>query len=60
MDNEQWINYVNQHINPDSDLPCLDVEKLERWGRLQLLVPPGGGYELTNLERTLNFKAYTY
>ena len=54
---------------PDSDLPRLDAEKLERWGRLRLLVPPGGGYELTDLERTLallmleralNFEAYRY
>lgn len=53
MDREHWVNYVNQHINPTSDLPRLDEEKLERWERLRLLAPPSGRYRRIDLERTL-------
>lgn len=53
MDTEQWVKYVNQHIGPTSDLPRLDREKLERWERLRLLMPPDGEYRPIDLERTL-------
>lgn len=53
MDKHTWLSYVNRHINPDSDLPCLDLEKLDRWERLRLLVPSSAGYRATDLERTL-------
>ena len=53
MDREQWVDYVNRHIDPDSDLPRISVEDLERWERLKLLVPPSGGYRRIDLERTL-------
>ncbi len=53
MDRQQWVKYVNSHINPSSDLPRLDEERLQRWERLRLLMPPNGDYRYTDLERTL-------
>lgn len=53
MNDKEWVAYVNQHINPESDLPRLKVEALERWSRLRLLVPASGQYRPTDLERTL-------
>lgn len=50
---EEWVTYVNRHINPGSDLPRLKVEALERWSRLRLLVPASGQYRPIDLERTL-------
>ena len=53
MDKLAWVKYVNSHIDPASNLPRLDEEKLERWERLGLLVPLDGEYCPTDLERTL-------
>jgi len=53
MDREQWVEYVNRHIGPRSDLPRLNREKLKRGERLRLLIPPDGEYRLVDLERTL-------
>ena len=53
MDKLAWVKYVNSHIDPASNLPRLDEEKLERWERLGLLVPADREYCLTDLERTL-------
>ena len=53
MDREQWVQYVNSHIDRTSDLPRLDEERLRRWERLRLLMPPNGDYRHTDLERTL-------
>ena len=53
MDKPAWVKYVNVHIGPTSNLPCLDEEKLERWERLGLLVALDGVYCSTDLERTL-------
>jgi hypothetical protein len=53
MNDKEWVAYVNQHMNPDSDLPRLKLESLERWSRLGLLVPTTGEYRPTDLERTL-------
>jgi hypothetical protein len=53
MDRQYRLEYVNRHVDPTSDLRHLDEEKLERWERLRLLVPPNGQYRRTDLERTL-------
>lgn len=53
MNSKQWIRHVNAHIDPASDLPCLDEERLGRWARLGLLVPIDGEYHETDLERTM-------
>lgn len=53
MDKLAWVKYVNSHIDPISNLPRLDMEKLERWQRLGLLATPNGEYCPTDLERTL-------
>ena len=53
MNSKQWIRHINAHINPTSDLPRLDEERLERWARLGLLVPMDGEYLKTDLERTM-------
>jgi len=39
VNRQQWVKYVNRHIPPESDLPRLTEEELERWKRLGLLVP---------------------
>lgn len=53
MNRQEWVLYVNRHINPESDLPRLDQEKLEKWQRLRLLIPINGEYHPGDLERTL-------
>lgn len=53
MNAKQWIRHVNAHIDPTSDLPRLDEERLDRWARLGLLVPMDGEYHETDLERTI-------
>lgn len=53
MDKKAWIGYVNRHIDRSSGLPVLAVESLERWERLELLVPEDGNYSRTDIERTL-------
>lgn len=53
MNKEAWARYINRHIPPGSDLPRLSEEELERWQRLDLLVPPDGEYCRTDLEKTL-------
>lgn len=53
MNSATWIQHINAHIDPASNLPHLDEEKLERWCRLGLLVPLDQEYYLTDLERTL-------
>ena len=47
MDKSAWVTYVNAHIDPTSNLPRLDEEKLG------LLIPLDGVYCSTDLERTL-------
>jgi len=54
VNEEQWIKYVNKHIDPGSDLKRLAAEDLERWARLRLIVPSEGEYHRTDLERTLS------
>jgi len=53
MNAKKWVAYANRHMNPDSDLPRLDLEILERWSRLRLLVPTAGEYRPIDLEKTL-------
>lgn len=53
MNAKQWIRHINAHIDPASDLPRLDEERLERYARLGLLVPMDGEYHKTDLPRTL-------
>ena len=58
MNTRQWIRHVNAHIDPTSDLPRLDEERLKRWTRLGLLVPMDGEYHETDLERTITLLMY--
>lgn len=53
VNRQQWVKYVNRHIPPESDLPHLTEEELERWKRLGLLVPAEKQYHHPDLERTL-------
>lgn len=53
VNSQQWVTYFNRHIPPESDLPRLSEEELERWQRLGLLVPPDGEYCRTDLKRIL-------
>ena len=53
MNECEYIDFVNRHLNPGSDLPQLDLQRLLRWARLGLLVPENGEYEDTDLPRTI-------
>lgn len=50
MDEIIFAWYVNSHIAEDSDLPRVTLQRLRRWARLDLLLPP---YSPQNLEQAL-------
>ena len=50
MDEIAFLTYANGHIAGGSDLPRVTPEKLGRWARLGLLIPP---YSPQHLEQVL-------
>ncbi len=54
MTEQEWVRYVNRHLNPTHDLPRLTILRLRKWARYGLLLPTIQGYSEQDMERTMS------